>query len=272
MDLRPAGQRPPDEKEDRGDVPAIELLGVSKTFDTKDGRLQALEDITLALRPQEFVCLIGPSGCGKSTLLNLLADLAKPSAGRVAVNGKDPGQACRDREIGLVFQDPVLLPWRTVTENIEVPLAILRIPTVERQRTVSALIQLVGLQGFEDRFPHELSGGMRQRVGIARALSFDPPILLMDEPFGALDAITRDKMSLELLKIWERRQKTVLFVTHSISEATLLSDRVIVLSPRPGRISAVIENPVPRPRTLAMRDEPDFLRILRQLRDLLEGE
>ena len=251
---------------------AVELAGVSKVFDTKDGRLQALEGITLSVRPQEFVCLIGPSGCGKSTILNLLVDLTKPSAGRLAVNGKDPAQACRDRQIGLVFQDPVLLPWRTVIENIAVPLAILRVPKEERRRRVDALVRLVGLQGFEQRFPHELSGGMRQRVGIARALSFDPPILLMDEPFGALDAITRDKMTLELLQIWEHRQKTVVFVTHSISEAALLSDRVVVLSPGPGRISAIIDNPLLRPRALAMRDEPAFLQLSRQLRTLLEGE
>ena len=255
-----------------GGAHAIELTGVSKVFETKDGRVEALEGVSLTVRPQEFVCLIGPSGCGKSTILNLLVDLVRPSAGRVAVSGKDPGQACRDREMGLVFQDPVLLPWRSVRENIEVPLGVLRVPKVKRQETVRGLVHLVGLEGFEDRFPHELSGGMRQRVGIARALSFDPPILLMDEPFGALDAITRDKMSLELLTIWDRRQKTVVFVTHSISEAALLSDRVIVLSPRPGRISAVIENPLSRPRTLAMRDEPDFLSVSRQLRDLLERE
>jgi NitT/TauT family transport system ATP-binding protein len=252
-------------------APEVALAGVSKSFVTTDGVVHAIEGITLDIQPQEFVCLIGPSGCGKSTILNLVADLLKPEQGHMLVAGTAPEQARRNRQVGLVFQDPVLLPWRTVAENIAVPLEILGVSSEERRRRVRELIELVGLHGFEHRFPHELSGGMRQRVGIARALSFDPPILLMDEPFGALDAITRDKMSLELLKIWEQRQKTVLFVTHSITEAVFLSDRVVVMTPRPGRISTVIDNHTPRPRALAIRDDPAFLAITRQLRQLLEG-
>jgi NitT/TauT family transport system ATP-binding protein len=272
VDLSLTRETPGTGARDQGALPAAALVNVSKTFEAKGNRVDAVEDASLAVRPQEFVCIIGPSGCGKSTILSLLAGLVEPTKGHVSINGRDARQACRDRQIGLVFQDPVLLPWRTVGENIAVPLEIVRTPKGERARIVDGLLELVGLRGFGARFPHELSGGMRQRVGIARALSFDPPILLMDEPFGALDAITRDKMALELLKVWQRRQKTVVFVTHSISEAALLSDRVIVLSPRPGRIRAVIENPMPRPRTLAMRDEPDFLRVTRRMRELLELE
>jgi NitT/TauT family transport system ATP-binding protein len=250
---------------------AIQFRAVDQVFESRRGRVVALEQVSLSVRPQEFLCVIGPSGCGKSTILGLTAGLLKPSGGTVTVDGASIEEARNARRIGLVFQDAVLLPWRTVSENVALPLEVLRIPRPERAAKIAAVLELVGLAGFEHRFPHELSGGMRQRLGIARALSFDPQILLMDEPFGALDAITRDKMSTELLRIWERRQKTVVFVTHSIGEAAFLSDRVVVMTERPGRVRAVIDNPLPRPRTLAMRDATDFLALSRRLREMLEG-
>jgi NitT/TauT family transport system ATP-binding protein len=250
---------------------AISFTDVSQVFESRRGQVIALESISLSIRPEEFLCVIGPSGCGKSTILGLTAGLLKPSSGEVLINGKSIAEAREAHQIGLVFQDPVLLPWRTVAENVELPLEVLQVPRAEHAAKIEAVLELVKLQGFEHRFPHELSGGMRQRLGIARALSFDPQILLMDEPFGALDAITRDKMSIELLRIWEQRQKTVLFVTHSIGEAAFLSDRVVVLTDRPGRVRAIIENSLPRPRTLAMRDAPELLSLSRRLRDMLEG-
>ena len=188
----------------------------------------------------------------------------------MTINGRSIDAARKAHQIGLVFQDAVLLPWRTVTENVSLPLEVLKVPRAEREAKIKSVLDLVELEGFERRFPHELSGGMRQRLGIARALSFDPQVLLMDEPFGALDAITRDKMSIELLRIWEQRQKTVVFVTHSISEAAFLSDRIVVMTPRPGRIAAIIDNPLPRPRSLNMRDSAEFIALSRQLRDILE--
>jgi NitT/TauT family transport system ATP-binding protein len=251
---------------------SISLSGVSKVFESRHGHVFALEEINLSVRPQEFVCIIGPSGCGKSTILGLIAGLTKPSAGNLLINGQPISEARKAHQIGLVFQDAVLLPWRTVEENAALPLEVLNVPRAERREKIKGVLDLVRLDGFERRFPHELSGGMRQRLGIARALSFDPQILLMDEPFGALDAITRDKMSIELLRIWEQRQKTVVFVTHSISEAAFLSDRVVVMTPRPGRIRAVIENPLPRPRTLDMRDGSEAIALSRRLREMLENE
>jgi NitT/TauT family transport system ATP-binding protein len=258
-------------------VPAVEanditLNGISKIFTTRRGDVHALDDVSLSIHRKEFVCLLGPSGCGKSTILTLIAGLAKPSAGSVTVDGRSVEAARRNHRIGLVFQDAVLLPWRTASENVSLPLEVLKIPRQERDNRIKAALALVGLTGFERRFPHELSGGMRQRLGIARALSFDPQVLLMDEPFGALDAITRDNMSIELLRIWEHRQKTVVFVTHSISEAVYLSDRVVVMTPRPGRIAGIVENLLPRPRPLRIRDSSEFIALSRQLRDLLGAE
>jgi NitT/TauT family transport system ATP-binding protein len=258
-------------------VPAVEandiaLNGISKIFTTRRGDVHALDDVNLSIRRKEFVCLLGPSGCGKSTILALIAGLAKPSVGSVTVDGRSVDEARRNNRIGLVFQDAVLLPWRTANENVSLPLEVLKIPRQERNDRIKAALALVGLTGFERRFPHELSGGMRQRLGIARALSFDPQVLLMDEPFGALDAITRDNMSIELLRIWEHRQKTVVFVTHSISEAVYLSDRVVVMTPRPGRIAGIVENLLPRPRPLHIRDSSEFIALSRRLRDLLGAE
>jgi NitT/TauT family transport system ATP-binding protein len=250
----------------------IALDNVSKVFQTRRATVHALQSIQLSIREKEFVCLIGPSGCGKSTILGLIAGLTRPTSGTLRIDGKTIDAARGEHQIGLVFQDPVLLPWRTAQENVSLPLEVLKRPRSERADRVKAVLELVGLRGFEQRYPHELSGGMRQRLGIARALSFDPEVLLMDEPFGALDAITRDRMSIELLRIWEQQQKTVLFVTHSISEAALLSDRIVVLTPRPGRIAAIIDNPLPRPRPLQMRDGAEFTALSRQLRNLLETE
>jgi NitT/TauT family transport system ATP-binding protein len=254
------------------DASDIALSGITKVFETRRGNVHALDAISLSIRSKEFVCLLGPSGCGKSTILSLIAGLTKPSAGSVTIDGQSVDAARHAHQIGLVFQDAVLLPWRTVSENVSLPLEVLKIPRRERAIRIKSVLSLVGLDGFERRFPHELSGGMRQRLGIARALSFDPQVLLMDEPFGALDAITRDTMSIELLRIWEQRQKTVLFVTHSISEAAFLSDRVVVMTPRPGRIAAVIDNPLPRPRPLNMRDSAEFIALSRQLRIMLGTE
>jgi NitT/TauT family transport system ATP-binding protein len=250
----------------------ITLDRVAKVFQGRRSEVRALDGIQLSIRDKEFVCLIGPSGCGKSTILGIIAGLTKPSSGTIQVNGKPIDAARQSHQIGLVFQEPVLLPWRTVDENVSLPLEVLKFPRGERRERIKTVLDLVGLSGFERRYPHELSGGMRQRLGIARALSFNPQVLLMDEPFGALDAITRDKMSIELLRIWEQQQKTVVFVTHSISEAALLSDRVVVLTPRPGRIAATIGNPLPRPRPLHMRDSAEFVALSRQLRSLLESE
>jgi NitT/TauT family transport system ATP-binding protein len=250
----------------------IELKGVSKIFKTRQGEVRALEGIDLAIRNNEFVCLLGPSGCGKSTILGSIAGLTKPSSGAILIDGKSIETARQGHKIGLVFQEAVLLPWRTAYENVSLPLEVLKIPRNERAARIKGVFDLVGLSGFEQRYPHELSGGMRQRLGIARALSFDPQVLLMDEPFGALDAITRDSMSIELLRIWGQQQKTVVFVTHSISEAALLSDRVVVFTPRPGRIAAIVDNPLPRPRPLHLRDSTEFLALSRQLRNLLGAE
>jgi len=250
----------------------ITLDNVTKVFQTRQGEVRALDGIQLSIRDKEFVSLLGSSGCGKSTILGIIAGLTKPSSGTLKVHGKSIDVARQSHQIGLVFQDAVLLPWRTVYENVSLPLEVLKFPRSERRERIKMVIDLVGLSGFEVCYPHELSGGMRQRLGIARALSFNPRVLLMDEPFGALDAITRDKMSIELLRIWEQQQKTVVFVTHSISEAALLSDRVVVLTPRPGRIAAIIDNPLPRPRPLHMRDSAEFVALSLQLRNLLETE
>jgi NitT/TauT family transport system ATP-binding protein len=252
--------------------PVIELKDVSKIFETKRSSVHALKSLDLSIRNKEFVCLLGPSGCGKSTILGMIAGLVRPNTGSVTIAGKSVETARSSHRIGLVFQDAVLLPWRTVAENVSLPLEVLKLPRRERESRIKEVLELVKLDGFENRFPHELSGGMRQRLGIARALSFDPQVLLMDEPFGALDAITRDRMSIELLRIWEQRQKTVVFVTHGISEAALLSDRVVVMTSRPGRIAAIVDNPLPRPRPLHIRDSAEFIALSRKLRELLENE
>jgi NitT/TauT family transport system ATP-binding protein len=234
--------------------------------------VEALRGVGFQVEEGEFASILGPSGCGKSTLLRLVADLLRPSSGAVSVFGRAPHEARRERSVGFVFQTPVLLPWRTALENVAIMQEVQGVPRAERLAVAHRCLDLVGLSGFEAYRPAELSGGMQQRVSIARALSFDPRILLMDEPFGALDAITRDRMGFELLRIWERTRKTVLFVTHSLSEAVLLSDVVITLTTRPGRVRAVHRIELPRPRTQESRLSARFLDYTRRLLQDLEDD
>ena len=245
----------------------VSLKSVRKEFGT--GGVVALEGINLEIGEQEFISLIGPSGCGKSTLLRIIGDLIQPTAGDVVVNGKSAHQARLDRDYGIVFQDAVLFDWRTVSKNIALPLEMMGWDRRKRTDRVRQLVDLVELTGFEGHHPWQLSGGMQQRVSIARALSFDPPLLLMDEPFGALDEMTRERLNLELLQIWERSGSTVTFVTHSISEAVFLSTRVVVMSARPGRIVGIIDVDLPQPRTADTREEARFAELIREVRHLL---
>ncbi len=246
----------------------ITLESLSKVYPVNQGRdLVALRDIDLKVSWGEFVAIIGPSGCGKSTLLRLVGGLLKPSAGRVLVNGREPEQAQRGKEVGFVFQDPALLPWRTVYSNVRLALEVNR--NHRQTRDPNELLEFVGLAPFSGYYPHQLSGGMQQRVALARALVFDPPLLLMDEPFGALDEITRASMRYELLRIWQATKKTVLFVTHSIAEAITLADRVVVMSSRPGEIRGVVPVDLPRPRTEAMEGEHEFQEYAARLREML---
>ena len=247
----------------------VEARGVGKVFTTRDGSVTALDGIDLAIGQGEFVSLIGPSGCGKSTLLRLIGDLTEPTSGEVRVNGKPASRARRDRDYGMVFQAPVLMDWRTITKNIELPLEIMGFPAEERRRRCAELLRLVELEGFADRHPWELSGGMQQRVAIARALAFDPKLLLMDEPFGALDEMTRERMNTELLNIWRRTNTTIVFVTHSIPEAVFLSTRVVVMSPRPGRISRVVDVDLAQPRTIDTRESPRYFELVTAVREAL---
>ena len=247
----------------------VSLRNVTKEFG--QGGVTALESIDLELKPGEFVSLIGPSGCGKSTLLRIVGDLIQPSEGEVVVNGKPAHQARLDRDYGIVFQDAVLYDWRTVGKNIALPLEMLGWDRARRAARVREMVELVDLGGFEDHHPWQLSGGMQQRVSIARALSFDPALLLMDEPFGALDEMTRERLNLELLRIWERSGGTILFVTHSISEAVFLSTRVVVMSRRPGRITGIVDIDLPQPRTVATREEPRYFELVTEVRELLRG-
>ena len=245
----------------------VEVQGVTKTF--ARGNVTALENIDLQLRPGEFVSLIGPSGCGKSTLLRVIGDLIEPTTGKVTVNGKPARQARRAHDYGIVFQDSVLFDWRTVAKNIALPLELLGWERERRKERVEQMLELVELTGFADHNPWQLSGGMQQRVSIARALAFEPALLLMDEPFGALDEMTRERLNLELLSIWQQLGSTVVFVTHSISEAVFLSTRVVVMSPRPGRIAGVVEIDLPSPRTVETREEPRFFELVTDVRELL---
>jgi NitT/TauT family transport system ATP-binding protein len=249
--------------------PVVRLQGVTKSFPR--GRITALQDIDLELAPREFVSLIGPSGCGKSTLLRVIGDLIEPTAGSVSVNGKSARQARQDGDYGIVFQDAVLFDWRTVAKNIGLPLEMLGWSRQRRRERVAQMLELVELVGFADHHPWQLSGGMQQRVAIARALSFEPSLLLMDEPFGALDEMTRERLNLELLSIWEQTGSSVMFVTHSISEAVFLSGRVIVMSPRPGRIAGTVEIELPYPRTVETREAPRFFELVTEVRELLRS-
>jgi NitT/TauT family transport system ATP-binding protein len=253
--------------ETRPDV--VRVAGVTKTFPR--GNVTALQEIDLELAPGEFVSLIGPSGCGKSTLLRVIGDLVEPTAGSIAVNGKSARQAREDGDYGIVFQEAVLFDWRTVAKNIGLPLEMLGWDRARRRKRIEEMLALVELSGFADHHPWQLSGGMQQRVAIARALAFEPALLLMDEPFGALDEMTRERLNLELLSIWEQTANTVVFVTHSISEAVFLSTRVVVMSPRPGRIAGHVEIDLPTPRTAETRDTPRFFELVTEVRNLLRG-
>ena len=251
--------------------PLIAIDDLSLTFATDDGAVHALSRVSLDIRPGEFVSLIGPSGCGKTTLLRVIADLERPTGGRVSVKGMTPEEARLRRSYGYVFQAPALYPWRTVARNIALPLEVMGFRKAERRARVEAGLALVDLAGFGTKFPWQLSGGMQQRASIARALSFDPDLLLMDEPFGALDEIVRDKLNQQLLRLWARTGKTVVFVTHSIPEAVFLSTRVVVMSPRPGRVQDVIPCDFPRDRTLDIRETPGFLAVAHRVRQGLRA-
>src|SRR5215210_7797748 len=243
----------------------VEIKDVTKRF----GETTALQGIDLIIEDGEFISLIGPSGCGKSTLLRIIGDLIQPTSGTANVNGKPAGQARIDRDYGIVFQDAVLYDWRTVAKNIALPLELARWDRRRRTAKVKEMLDLVELGGFENHHPWQLSGGMQQRVAIARALSFDPSLLLMDEPFGALDEMTRERLNMELLRIWEASGSTVVFVTHSISEAVFLSTRVVVMSARPGQIVGIVDVDLPQPRTAETREEPRFAELIREVRRLL---
>jgi NitT/TauT family transport system ATP-binding protein len=248
----------------------ISIAAVSKVYYTRvQEAVPAVDQVSLDVAENEFVVLVGPSGCGKSTLLKMVAGLVPSTTGSIHVHDT-PVRGPRE-DIGIVFQAPVLLNWRDVLENVLFPIEILKRDRTRYRPIARELIRLVGLAGFENKHPRELSGGMQQRVAICRALIHDPTILLMDEPFGALDALTRLEMSLELLRVWEERRKTILFVTHSISEAVLLADRVVVMSPRPGRIARIIEVRLPRPRTMAMESTQEFHEHADEIRDLIFG-
>ena len=249
----------------------ISARNLDLTFQTNDGPIHALKDVNLDINKGEFVSFIGPSGCGKTTFLRVMADLEQPTGGTVTVNGVSPQEARRSRAYGYVFQAAGLYPWRTIGGNIRLPLEIMGISKAEQAERVARVLELVELAGFEKKFPWQLSGGMQQRASIARALSFDADILLMDEPFGALDEIVRDHLNEQLLKLWARTRKTVAFVTHSIPEAVYLSTKIVVMSPRPGRITDVIDSPLPHDRPLEIRETPEFLEVAHRVREGLRA-
>ncbi|TCD15476.1 ABC transporter ATP-binding protein [Oricola cellulosilytica] len=249
----------------------IRAEGLDLTFQTNDGPVQALLDIDLDIHKGEFVSLIGPSGCGKTTLLRVIADLEKPTAGTITVNGMTPEEARLKRAYGYVFQAAALFPWRTIADNVALPLEVMGLDRAERERRIRENLALVDLAGFGKKFPWQLSGGMQQRASIARALAVQPEMLLMDEPFGALDEIVRDHLNEQLLKLWAATQKTVVFVTHSIPEAVFLSTRIVVMSPRPGRIHDIIDCDLGDDRPLDIRESPEFLKIAHRVRDGLRA-
>jgi len=249
----------------------VEARGLGLTFVTSDGPVQALTGVDLAIGKGEFVSFIGPSGCGKTTFLRVIADLEKPTQGSILVNGMTPEEARKRRAYGYVFQAAALYPWRTVERNVALPLEVMGLPSSEQANRVRRTMELVNLTGFEKKYPWQLSGGMQQRASIARALAFDADLLLMDEPFGALDEIVRDHLNEQLLELWARTQKTICFVTHSIPEAVYLSTRIVVMSPRPGRVTDIIQSTLPRKRPLDIRESPEFLAIAARVREGLRA-
>lgn len=249
----------------------IRATALDLTFETGDGPVQALSDVTLDINQGEFVSFIGPSGCGKTTFLRVIAGLEQPTGGEISVNGVTPDAARRVRTYGYVFQAAGLYPWRTIAGNIRLPLEIMGYSRSERKARVARVLEMVELEGFGGKYPWQLSGGMQQRASIARALCFDADILLMDEPFGALDEIVRDNLNEQLLALWARTGKTVGFVTHSIPEAVYLSTKIVVMSPRPGRITDIIDSPLPRERPLEIRDTPEFIEIAHRVREGLRA-
>jgi len=253
------------------DALAVHAKGVSLTFETSDGEVQALSSVDLDIAAGDFVSFIGPSGCGKTTLLRVIADLQQPTSGTILVNGITPEAARLRRAYGYVFQAPALYPWRTIERNIALPLEIMGIDAAQRRERIERYLRLVNLSGFERKYPWQLSGGMQQRASIARALCFEPALLLMDEPFGALDEIVRDHLNEQLLRLWDQTKKTVVFVTHSIPEAVFLSTKIVVMSPRPGRIIDIIACDFPRDRTLEFRETPEFIKIAQRVRSGLRS-
>ena len=250
----------------------VSTQNLSLTFETNDGPVHALSGIDLTINEGEFVSFIGPSGCGKTTLLRVIADLETPTSGTISVNGVTPEEARKTRAYGYVFQAAALYPWRTIARNVALPLEIMGLDKAERDARVAKNLELVNLTGFEKKFPWQLSGGMQQRASIARALAVEPDLLLMDEPFGALDEIVRDHLNEQLLQLWGKTNKTVVFVTHSIPEAVFLSSKIVVMSPRPGKIYDVIDSNLPRDRTLDIRETPEFMEIANRVRQgLREG-
>jgi NitT/TauT family transport system ATP-binding protein len=268
---RAAKAKPAPRKTAAGAKSVISAQKLSLTFATADGPVHALSDVDLEVSKGEFVSFIGPSGCGKTTLLRVVADLEQPTAGEIRVNGMTPDEARRNRAYGYVFQAPALYPWRTIEKNVALPLEIMGYSRTEQIERVQRTLDLVNLSGFEKKYPWQLSGGMQQRASIARALSFDADLLLMDEPFGALDEIVRDHLNEQLLELWKRTAKTILFVTHSIPEAVYLSTRIVVMSPRPGRVTDVIESTLPDKRPLDIRETSQFLKIAQRVRDGLRA-
>lgn len=251
----------------------IKIENMSVRFPERNGKdtVDALTNVNLEIRQGEFISLVGPSGCGKTTLLRAIADLQQPSSGTITVRGQTPREIRLQKKFGIVFQSPVLYDWRTARRNVCMPMELMGIPKSQRTATVSEMLDMVNLLDFGRKYPGQLSGGMQQRVGIARALAIKPEILLMDEPFSALDEFTKEKLNEELLAIWSKAKKTVVFVTHNISESVFLSDRVVVLSPHPGRVSAVVDIDLPRPRHLAIKDTPEFSSLVAKVRNSFEG-
>ncbi|GGJ39507.1 ABC transporter ATP-binding protein [Deinococcus roseus] len=250
-------------------APLVSVRDVTMVFRTQDTETIALQGANLDIQPGEFISLIGPSGCGKTTLLRILADLQSPTSGNISIKGMTPTKARESRAYGYVFQAPALMDWRSVLKNVMLPLEVMGFSRENRLEKAREMLKLVGLEKFEKNYPFQLSGGMQQRVSIARALAFDPPLLFMDEPFGALDEITRENLNMELLRLWRETGKTVIFVTHSISEAVFLSTRVVVMTARPGKIEGIVNVDLPQPRTAESREHPRFFEVATEIRELL---